>query len=230
VVHHTRVRAPGWRAARVINGLGAMATGVVTVIIAATKFIYGAWIVLLIVPIFIGIMVAIKRHYDYVSRVTHEYQHLSSQLRKIIVLPLAKLDAVSERTLNFARSMCSPGDELMAVHVTMDVDESELADRWAQEDRDIRLVCIESPYRALTRPLLAYIDAVAESEPAAIITVVLPEFVPQRWYEQVLHNHTALALKAALLFRPQVVVVSVPYLPQNGRAPVAPPPRSKLLV
>ncbi|HLG70920.1 MAG TPA: APC family permease [Chloroflexota bacterium] len=219
VVHHARVRQPGWRTARVINGVGAIATAVVTIIIAATKFIYGAWIVLVIVPIFIAIMAAIHKHYAYVSRVTHEYDPVAVKPRKIIVMPVAKLDAVAERTLNFARSMCGPGDELIAVHVTLDVDESELADRWAKEDRDVRLVCIESPYRALTRPLLAFIDALSDTDPDAFVTVVLPEFVPQHWYEHLLHNHSALALKAALLFRPRTVVVSVPYIPHDQLTP-----------
>ncbi|MBV8084538.1 MAG: APC family permease, partial [Chloroflexi bacterium] len=219
VVHHARVRQPGWRTARVINGVGAVATAIVTIIIAATKFIYGAWIVLLIVPIFIAIMAAIHKHYEYVSRVTHEYDPVVAKPRKVIVMPVAKLDAVAERTLNFARSMCSPGDELIAVHVTLDVEESELADRWAKEDRDVRLVCIESPYRALTRPLLAFIDAMADTDPDAFVTVVLPEFVPQHWYEHLLHNHSALALKAALLFRPGIVVVSVPYIPFDRLTP-----------
>jgi hypothetical protein len=219
VVHHARVRQPGWRTARVINGVGAIATAIVTIIIAATKFIYGAWIVLLIVPIFIAVMAAIHKHYAYVARVTHEYDPVVVKPRKVIILPVAKLDAVSERTLNFARSMYSPGDDLIAVHVTLDVDESELADRWAKEDRDVRLVCIESPYRALTRPLLAFIDAIADTDPDAIVTVVLPEFIPQHWYEHLLHNHSALALKASLLFRPRTVVVSVPYIPYDRLTP-----------
>ncbi len=222
VVHHARVRQPGWRTARVINALGAMATGIVTIIIAGTKFIYGAWIVLLIVPIFIAIMVAIKKHYDYVSRVTQEYDELAGRVKKIVIVPLAKLDSVSERTLNFARSICTADDELIPVHITMNVDESEFAERWIRDGRETRLVCIESPYRALTRPLLSYIDAMAETEPGAIMTVVLPEFVPQHWYEHLLHNHTALALKAALLFRPGVVVVSVPYLPHGRLRQVQP--------
>src|SRR5579883_2075085 len=156
-------------------------------------------------------MMGIKRHYDYVARVTHQQIAPVTCYRKIIIIPLAKLDAVAQRTLAFARSICSPGDEMVAVHVTMGLDGSGLAEQWQREDRDIRLVCIESPYRALTRPLLAFVNAAGATDPEAVVTVVLPEFVPRHWYEHLLHNHSALGLKAALLFRPRTVVISVPY-------------------
>src|SRR5581483_6088572 len=171
-------------------------------------------IVLLIIPIFIALMLGIKKHYDHVAQVTREAVRPPQRYRKIILIPIAKLDAVSERTLAFARSIFAAGDEMMAVHISMDVDGSELAQRWEQEDRDISLVSIESPYRALTRPLLAYIDAASATDREAVVTVVLPEFVPRHWYEHLLHNHSALGLKAALLFRPKTVVISVPYWPE----------------
>lgn len=212
----------GWQWRAAFNAIGAIATAIVAVVVGVAKFALGAWIVLVIVPIFILMMLGINKHYDYVARVTHERLPTVRRYRKIIIIPIAKLDAVAERTLAFARSIFAEGDDMLAVHVTMDVDESELAERWATEDRDIRLVCIESPYRALTRPLLAYIDAVRSTDPEAVVTVVLPEFVPRHWYEHLLHNHSALGLKAALLFRPRTVVISVPYWPEQrlkyGRA------------
>ncbi|MDE3074059.1 MAG: APC family permease [Chloroflexota bacterium] len=213
VRHWWRLRAQerGWKWRVAFNGVGAVATAIVAVVVGVAKFALGAWIVLLIIPALIALMMSIRKHYAYVAQVTRTEERPAGQLRKIIIIPLAKLDAVSNRTLAFARSIFSPGDDLVAVHVTMDVDESELADRWQKEDRDIRLVCIESPYRALTRPLLAYIDAMAATDPRAVVTVVLPEFVPQHWYEHLLHNHSALGLKASLLFRPRTVVISVPY-------------------
>jgi len=213
VKHWWRLRNEerGWKWRAAFNGVGAFATTVVAIVVTVAKFALGAWIVLVIIPIFIFIMLGIKKHYDYVARVTHEQIRPVDRFRKIIIIPIAKLDAVTERTLAFARSICAPEDEMAAVHVSMDVDESELAEHWQKEDRDIRLVCIESPYRALTRPLLAYIDAAAATDPEAMVTVVLPEFVPQHWYEHLLHNHSALGLKASLLFRPRTVVISVPY-------------------
>jgi amino acid transporter len=213
VKHWWRLRHEerGWKWRAGFNGVGAVCTGIVAIVVGVAKFALGAWIVLLIIPILIFLMLGIKKHYDYVARLTNEQIRPVHRFRKVIIIPIAKLDAVTERTLAFARSIFAEGDDLTGVHVTMDVDGSELADRWEKEDRDIRLVCIESPYRALTRPLLAYIDAAAATDPDAVVTVVLPEFVPQHWYEHLLHNHSALGLKAALLFRPRTVVISVPY-------------------
>jgi amino acid transporter len=221
VRHWWRLRGEekAWRRRAAINGLGAVVTAIVAVIVGVVKFALGAWIVLLIIPIFILMMLGIKKHYDYVSQVTTEDVQTAKRFRKLIIIPVAKLDAVAERTLAFARSIFAEGDELVAVHVTMDVDGSELADRWERDDRDIRLVCIESPYRALTRPLLAYIEAAARTDPKAVVTVVLPEFVPRHWYEHLLHNHSALGLKAALLFRPRTVVISVPYWQEQRLLP-----------
>ncbi len=221
VKHWYRLRGQerAWQRRAAINSVGALVTGIVALIVGVVKFKLGAWIVLLIIPIFILMMLAIKRHYDYVARVTHEQSPPVHTFRKIVIIPVAKLDAVAERTLAFARSIVGAADELIAVHVTMDFDESALADRWEHDDKDIRLVCIESPYRALTRPLLAYIDAAARTDPEAVVAVVLPEFVPRHWYEHLLHNHSALGLKAALLVRPKTVVISVPYWPDARREP-----------
>ncbi|MHB8619832.1 MAG: APC family permease, partial [Chloroflexota bacterium] len=215
VVHHTRVQQPGWRTARLINGIGAGLTAVVTVIIAATKFLYGAWIVLLIIPLLIGLLLLIHRHYEYVQRVTSEPVRLPARFRNRIVVPVAKLNAVSERTLAYAHSIAHEGEDLIAVHVCMDALESGLADQWREWDMRARLVLIESPYRSLVRPLLAFIDNVRREDGESIVTVVLPEFVPARWYEHLLHNHVAWRLKAALLFKPGTVVASVPYWPRK---------------
>ncbi|MBV9119762.1 MAG: APC family permease, partial [Chloroflexi bacterium] len=219
VLHHQRLKEPGWRRKRLINGLGAVTTAVVTVIIAVTKFLYGAWIVLLIIPAIIVLLLAIKRHYEYVEEVTKAPLQPPAISRKLIIVPIAKLDAVSLRTIAFARSLVREGDEFLAVHVSMDVEQSELVDRWVETEPDLRLVCIESPFRALSRPLLAYIDSIRRSDPAAVVTVVLPEFVPAHWYEHLLHNQSALRLKAALLFRPNTVVVDVPYWPDRAAIP-----------
>jgi hypothetical protein len=214
VIHHAREREPGWRHKRVINGLGAATTAVVTVIIAVTKFVYGAWIVLIIIPIIILLLLAVKRHYDYVARVTKGPARLPKKFQKIIVVPVAKLDAVSQRTLAFAQSLVQPGDDLVAVHVGVDSGHSELVRQWTEAELPVRLVYIESPYRALTRPLLAYLDGIRRTRPEATLTVCLPEFVPSHWHEHFLHNQSALRLKAALLFRPNTVVVDVPYWPE----------------
>ncbi|HVA23813.1 MAG TPA: APC family permease [Chloroflexota bacterium] len=217
VVHHKRVRQPGWRTARLINGFGAVLTGIVTVVIAATKFIYGAWIVLLLIPLLIWLMLAIKRHYAYVDRVMNEPVHIPSRLKNRIIVPIAKLNAVSERTMAYARSIAPQGDDVIAVHVSMGVEQSDLVEHWKDWSEQARLVCIESPYRSLIKPLLAYVDQARREVGDGMVTVVLPELVPAHWYEHLLHNHAGLRLKAALLFRPNTVVASVPYWPEGKR-------------
>jgi amino acid transporter len=217
VVHHRRVRQPGWRAARLINGFGAVLTGLVTIVIAGTKFIYGAWIVLLLIPLLIWLMLAIKRHYRYVDEVTHHSARTPSRFSNVIIVPVAKLNAVSERTLAYARTIAPKGEDVVAVHVSLGVDQSDLVERWKDWSEQARLVCIESPYRSLVKPLLAYIDQARREAGDGMVTVVLPEFVPSHWYEHLLHNHAGLRLKAALLFRPNTVVASVPYWPEAER-------------
>jgi hypothetical protein len=217
VVHHARVRQPGWRTARLINGFGAVLTGVVAIVIAVTKFIYGAWIVLLLIPILIWLMLAIKRHHAYVERVTHEPIHLPARLENRIIVPIAKLNAVTERTLAYARTIAPRGQDVVAVHVSLGVDQSGLVEGWDEWAEQARLVCIESPFRSLIRPLLAYVDQARREIGEGVVTVVLPELVPAHWYEHVLHNHAALRIKAALLFRPNTVVASVPYWPEGRR-------------
>jgi amino acid transporter len=217
VVHHKRMKQRGWRTARLINGFGAIFTGVVAIVIAVTKFIYGAWIVLLLIPLLIWLMLAIKRHYAYVARVTSEPAHMPLRLKNRIIVPIAKLNAVSERTLAYARSIAPQGDDVTAVHVSMGLEQSDLVENWKDWSEQARLVCIESPYRSLIKPLLAYIDQTRREAGDGMVTVVLPELVPAHWYEHLLHNHAGLRLKAALLFRPNTVVASVPYWPEGQR-------------
>jgi len=130
------------------------------------------------------------------------------------VVPIAGLDRASIQSLAYARSLSS---HVTAVHVAIDADEAHRVraawDQWQKhltEDEETHLLIIESPYRSLIRPLLAYIDTVNERHPNETLTVVLPEFVVAHWWEYLLHNHTAFRLKAALLFRPGIVVSDVP--------------------
>jgi hypothetical protein len=215
VIHHAKVRQKGWRVARAINGFGAILTGIVAIVVAATKFMYGAWIVLLIIPILIWLMLSIKRHYAYVDWVTTHAARIPLRMANRVIVPIAKLNAVTERTLAYARTICCDGQDVVAVHVTMGVDQSGLIETWSEWNDGARLISIESPYRSLIRPLLAYIDQARREVGDGMVTVVLPEFVPAHWYEHLLHNHAALRLKAALLFRPNTVVASVPYWPEG---------------
>jgi hypothetical protein len=133
-----------------------------------------------------------------------------------VIVPVARLDRAALRALAFARSISS---DVTAVHVTDDAGAAEhMRERWRARDDGIVLVVIESPYRALIPPLLAYVDARGQQDPERPITMVLAEFVPRHFWEYVLHNQTALRLKLRLFFRPNTVVIDVPYhLASDGR-------------
>jgi amino acid transporter len=206
-------RDPGWQRSMAINAVGATTTGVVAVIIAATKFSHGAWVILIIIPVIIATLYAIHRHYAAVNQeLVLDPHHDTLQMvdmKPLVIVPLPNLHLGVLPALSFARAI---SDTVTAVHVTDDLDEAErLKERWEEWGQKVPLVIIESPYRSLLPPLLAYIGARRENEPNRLVTIVLPEFVPKHWWEWILHNQTALRLKAALFFQPNVVVADVPY-------------------
>ncbi len=221
VIRWWRTRTPGWRRNLIVNGLGALTTGVVLLVSAYTKFLDGAWIVLALIPVLIGIFLAINRHYRKAEREEHlaiapahhgTFQHT-------FIVPIARLNPIALTALHYARSLSS---NVTAVHV-VEGEEPEEALRFHEEwDKllpatDISMVIIESPYRSLIGPLLSYIDAIDQQRPNDTITIVLPESLPSKPWEYLLHNQNALRLKTALLFRPNTVVSDVPFV--LGRNP-----------
>ena len=217
VVHWWGLRREkkGWQRSILINGVGALTTFLVAWIIALAKFLEGAWIVILLIPLLVLLFLAIRRHYQRVERerTVHLPIHPADMHHRIIV-PIAGLDRASVQSLAYARSLSS---HVTAVHVAFAAQEAEVIraawEEWQQqvpEEEDIHLLVIESPYRSLTRPLLAYIDTLHQRHPDETLTVILPEFVVAHWWEYFLHNQTAFRLKAALLFRPGIVVVNIP--------------------
>jgi amino acid transporter len=213
VVHWRKVRGPGWQRSTVINGLGAFATAIVTVVIAVTKFAEGAWLVIVLIPVLIALFWAIHRHYLGLDRARRaETPLLPEEVTVRAVVPIADAGVQARQALAFARAIASDDEHVVAVHVTDDLASAEeLRREWADWEPGVELIIVESPFRSLTGPLLAYIDALRETHPGDTMTVVLPEFVPNHWWEHLLHNQTALRLKAALLFHPGVVVANVPY-------------------
>lgn len=201
----------GWRWRAVLNGAGALATGLVAVIVGVAKFALGAWMVLLLIPFLIGLMWAIERHYRGVERalaVTPE-EPLPPVRDPLVIVPVSRLDRPALQALAFARSISS---EVTAVHVNDDRDEIEAMRReWEARAGPVELVILESPYRALMAPLLAYFDAIDQMDPGRPITVVLSEFVPRHFWEYPLHGQSALRLKLRLFLRPNTVVIDVPY-------------------
>lgn len=209
-----------WRAS--LNAVGAVATGVVAIVVGVAKFALGAWMVLVLIPVIVAIMWLIRRHYDAVERALRLPQtnhRMEPAAAPHVIVPVAHLDRASLNAVAFARSI---SDDVIAVHVTEDRQEAEQVRRlWEQAAPEVRLVIVESPFRSLLPPLLAYVDAVAATDPRRPITVVLAEFVPSHWWEWVLHNQTALRLKLRLFFRPSTIVVDVPYhISPNGHRTV----------
>lgn len=214
VVRWWRTRPPGWHGNFALNLIGATTTAMVFFVATFTKLEQGTWLVLLLIPFQMGIFVAINRHY---RRVAQEVAALNMPRKQVykhtFVVPLSSLNSVSLRALDYARSLSS---NVTAVHIVEgeEPEEAEQFNRaWREKmgETDINLVIIESPYRSLIGPLLAYVDALDRQHTDDTITIVLPEFLPARWWEYLLHNQSALRLKAALLFRPNTVVADVPY-------------------
>ncbi|HEY7035948.1 MAG TPA: APC family permease [Thermomicrobiales bacterium] len=216
VARWRRLRESGWQRGLAINLAGATATGVVAIVFGVSNFVRGAWIVIVLIPVVILGFRAVHRHYARVAdELADETPLAGREVVHTIVVPIAAVNRVAKQTLSYARSL---SDNVTAVHVTDDEAAiGRMRDAWAKLGTDVPLVIIESPYRALVGPLLAYLDAVDRQRPDDTVTVVLPEFVAGHWWEHLLHNQSALRLKAALLFRPDTVVISVPYHLERSR-------------
>jgi amino acid transporter len=213
VARWRRVAGPHWVRSAAINGVGAVATGAVTAVIAITKFTHGAWIVLVVAPALIAMMVGVRRHYASLERRRQPQTPLdAAQIAVRAVVPIADLGAESRQALAFARAIAASSEHVVAVHVTDDADQAHaLLDAWTRCAMGARLEIVASPYRSLLGPLLGYLDAQRAEHPGDTLVVVLPEFVPAHWWEHLLHNQTALRIKLSLLFHPGVIVASVPY-------------------
>ncbi len=210
VVHWRRVGGTGAHRSMLINGLGAVATGVVTAVIAVTKFSHGAWMVIVLIPILIWLFLTIHRHYRAAERqLMAETPIRPEAVRPRAIVPVVGLNLPARQALALARALTP---HATALYVAQSAEEGErLRSEWLEEHVAVPLAIIESPYRSLIGPILAFIDAVRQSHPDDTLMVILPEFVPSHWWEHFLHNQTAFRLKAALLFRPGVVLVNVPY-------------------
>jgi amino acid transporter len=206
------------RRSQLLNGLGAAATGLVLVIVLLTKFVHGAWIVAVAMPLLYLLMQRIHRHY---KRVAEELAPspggvpLPSRIHGIV--PVSKLHEPTLRALAFAQAT-RPHD-LQAVTVQVDPDETErLVGEWSARGIPVPLVVLDSPYREITRPLLDYVKQVRLDSPRDVVCVFIPEYVVGHWWEHLLHNQSALRLKGRLLFQPRVMVTSVPWQLESSLA------------
>jgi amino acid transporter len=212
VVRWRRRHEAGWRTGLVINGLGALTTAVIALIVASTKFLSGAWIVLLLAPMLIALMLGIRHHYRRVEAVlapSPADRGGAPASAPIVIVPIARLDRPALGAIAFARAL-SPAAS--AVHVTNDATDAQaLREDWAALSNGMELVVVESPYRALMGPLLRYMDALQSQDPSRPIVVVLSEIVPRHWWENLLHNQSSLRLKLRLFGRRNTIVADVPY-------------------
>jgi amino acid transporter len=200
-----------WRKSIVINGVGAIATFTVLLVLIVTKFLHGAWIVVLIVPVMVMMFQAISRHYQEVAKqLTMKGHEHVRPIKHEVIVPISGIHRGVIRALEYAKSI-APG-HVTAVYVDLNDDSTkQLREEWIGVGDHIELVVLASPYRSLTRPLLRYLDRIEREHKDDMVTVVLPEFVPARWWQHLLHNQSSLTLKAALLFREGVIVTNVPY-------------------
>jgi amino acid transporter len=213
VRHWWAARGPGWRHRLAINGVGALATGVVTLVIAATKFMHGAWIVVLVIPILVAAFLAMARHYDEVAEaLSLEGFDSPPQFEHTVLVLVGDVHRGVVRAVQYARTL-APTAVVRGVYVETDpARTARLEEKWSQWGLGVPLVVLTSPYRAFLRPLLDYVEQIQARGDDQMVTIVLPEFLPRKWWQHVLHNQTALLVKGALLFRKNLVVADVPYL------------------
>lgn len=197
---------------RLINGFGGSLSGVVLIIVVLTKFTKGAYLVLIAMPILYAIMRAINKHYTRVSQeLATEETGLTLPSRNHVVVLVSKVHKPTLRALAFARA--TRPDSLTALTVNVDDEATRLLQaEWERRDLPVTLTVLESPYREVTRPLLDYIKKLRHDRPRDVVSVFIPEYVVGHWWEQLLHNQSALRLKSRLLFQPGVMVTSVPWL------------------
>jgi amino acid transporter len=210
VVHWGKLREPGWRTSAAVNGVGAIATALVLVIVGTTKVLEGAWIIILLIPVLVVVFKATHRHYRHVAdQLSLEGWQGETRQHSTVLVPIGGVHRAVLQAVSYARSL---SDDVRALFVDTESGATDGVRReWDRWGGGTRLEILPSPYRSLMEPLLEYIDQLQAANPADYVTVILPEFVPARWWQHLLHNQRALLIKGALLFRPRVVVTSVPF-------------------
>jgi amino acid transporter len=213
--HWLRERPPGWRSRLAVNAAGCGLTAVVAVVVTGAKA-PNSLIVVFLIPVLVGMMLFIRREYEQIGS---ELALRPDQVigpprrRERVIVPVPGLSRAVVQAVNFGRSVA---DDVRAVHVTDSAEAAEALRRdWERQLPGVPLVIVESPYRSLVRPFIAYLDVMAPAEPDMITIVVLPEYVPRHWWERMLYNQTTRRIREALIGRPDTVVANVPYRREN---------------
>jgi amino acid transporter len=203
---------PNWRWKLAINGLGAVTTAIVTLIFAITKFVDGAWIIVLLLPALVISFYAVHRHYKNLARELslENYGQPPPSKRHRVLVPIAGVHRGALEALDYALSL---SDDVTAVHISMDQEQkSALENKWSLWGKGVRLVTIESPYRTFLEPFLEYVNEISEIlQPNERLTIAVPQFMPKKWWHNLLHTQTAFWLRFVLLNKRGVVITEVPY-------------------
>ncbi len=204
-------RGPHWRKKLIVNGVGAVTTGIATIIIAGTKFTHGAWIVFLLILVLVWMFRSIHSHYKAVSQqiaLTRDHRPPLPR-RHIVIIPINGVNQAVIRAVDYARSRAG---EVQAVMVDVDTEATARNQiQWAQWGCGVQLTVLPCPYRSVLSSFLDYVEDLLKKEPDTWVTVVIPEILPAHWWHSVLHNQRALLLKASLLFKDRVILIDVPF-------------------
>ena len=196
----------------VANGIGAVLTAIVAVVFTVTKFSEGAWIIVIVVPALVSVFFAIHRHYRElaVELSLEDYGATPRVLRHRVLIPISGVHRGTVEALRYANAL---SDDISAVYVSVDAQQAAKVQRkWGLWGNGVRLVVLDSPYRLLLEPLLEYIKKIASlRQPNETLTIVVPQFVPRKWWHQLLHAQTAVLLRLALVNYSGIVITSVPY-------------------
>jgi hypothetical protein len=211
VVHHRREKHTGWQQGVAINALGAVVTAIVTIILAVEKFREGAWIVFVISPLLIYLFKTVKHHYIKIGKqlALPVSGYCPIAIEHTVLVLVSSLNRGTIPALEYAKTI---SERVEAVHINLNPKSTEQLKRdWEKWGCGIPLTILASPYRSITEPLLEYIDEVEDRYEHDLVTIIVPEFVTKKWWHNLLHNQTALLLKAILRFRPGKVVTTVRY-------------------
>ncbi|MEP6619554.1 MAG: APC family permease [bacterium] len=211
VVHWRTTHEPGWKWKAWLNGIGAVATGLVSIIQLVTKFTTGGWIIAVIIPVIILMLRKIHRHYtEFAEEIRFQGQSPINPLHHTVIVPVNGITKATSGALVYATTI---SDEVIAVYIEVDPRDTERMNaEWEAWDIGVPLEVVPSPYRSILKPLVEFVENLRMVTPGELVTIVVPEIVPRQWWEHLLHNKTALYIRTAFLFKPNVVVTAIPYL------------------
>jgi hypothetical protein len=211
IIHHVKHKQPGWRRALACNALGAVTTAAVLLVIGSSKFLAGAWVVVLLIPLFVLLFRSIRRHYDHVA--SHLQRPLDThQVRQLNHVAIVPMSGIHQGVLDALSYALSISKDVRACYVEITPEAGDrIREEWSRVVPNVPLVVLASPFRSVMAPMLKYIHRLSRSSDSDHVTVIIPEFVTKHWYHQVLHNQTAILLNLALRNRKKVVVTTVRY-------------------